>query len=284
MSVHISSLVWKDKGTTGNTRMLLLALADMANDEGICWPSVSTLRSRLNLGTDRAIQQILSNLESNGYIVKQQRSGHSNVYKINPTPEQSFTPECTFTPEQPFTPPLNVRSPHPRTAIHPTPEQPFTQNRNRTVNEPPLEPLVFVAQGAPTANDAPLPAENPQTQRASKGTRIPQDFTPSPEMLEWAKQNRPGVDLLDETDKFCDYWRSSAGSRAVKMDWQLTWKTWIRNATGSPQQRPSLYAPKPTMADKIKDLERRHGEKLIQELDDLGYPARTNRDPLAAIK
>ena len=25
-------------------------------------------------------------------------------------------------------------------------------------------------------------------------------------------------------------------------------------------------------------------EKLIQELDDLGYPARTNRDPLAAIK
>ncbi len=84
MSVHISSLVWKDKGTTGNTRMLLLALADMANDEGICWPSVSTLRSRLNLGTDRAIQQILSNLESNGYIVKQQRSGHSNVYKINP--------------------------------------------------------------------------------------------------------------------------------------------------------------------------------------------------------
>ena len=63
--------------------MLLLALADMANDEGVCWPCVGTLRERLNVGTDRAVQQILKHLEEIGYISRDMRKGHSTVYRVH---------------------------------------------------------------------------------------------------------------------------------------------------------------------------------------------------------
>jgi len=153
MSVHISSLVWKDRRTTGNARLLLLALADMSNDQGVCWPSISTLRERLNVGTDRAVQQLLKSLEEEGVIRREMRQGHSTVYHV--TPEQPFTPERVFTPEPPFTRGVNHRSPHPRTTIHQGGEPPFTQNRNRTVSEStPLPPEGDVGGNLAESEDA----------------------------------------------------------------------------------------------------------------------------------
>jgi hypothetical protein len=33
-----------------------------------------------------------------------------------------------------------------------------------------------------------------------------------------------------EADRFRDYWRGQPGQRGVKLDWQATWKNWIRKA------------------------------------------------------
>lgn len=72
--------------------------------------------------------------------------------------------------------------------------------------------------------------------RAKRGTRIPDDFTVTTAMVAWASENTPHVDGRYETAQFCDYWRSKAGKDATKLNWVLTWQTWMRKAE---QQAPT---------------------------------------------
>jgi hypothetical protein len=60
-------------------------------------------------------------------------------------------------------------------------------------------------------------------------TRIPEDFWPSKELLEWQAEHFEEVDWKLETHKFVDYWSSVSGSKGMKTDWQATWRNWIRN-------------------------------------------------------
>jgi len=73
---------------------------------------------------------------------------------------------------------------------------------------------------------------------ATKGTRLPDDFSISEEMRSWAMTKHPSTDIEAETEAFVDYWRGVAGAKGVKMDWLATWRNWIRrskqfNRTGS---------------------------------------------------
>jgi len=54
----------------------------------------------------------------------------------------------------------------------------------------------------------------------SRGTRLPENWNPRPE------------DGLNEIElaKFRDYWRSVAGQKGVKRDWDATWRNWLRNS------------------------------------------------------
>jgi hypothetical protein len=60
-------------------------------------------------------------------------------------------------------------------------------------------------------------------------TRIPEDFWPSKELLEWQAEHFEEVDWKLETHKFVDYWSSISGGKGMKTDWQATWRNWIRN-------------------------------------------------------
>lgn len=57
-----------------------------------------------------------------------------------------------------------------------------------------------------------------------KGTRLPDDWQPSTDGIELP----PDLDIAVEADRFRDYWRSKAGAAGTKLDWQATWRNWIR--------------------------------------------------------
>lgn len=60
-----------------------------------------------------------------------------------------------------------------------------------------------------------------------KGTRLPSDFDPSPDLRRYAES--VGVsDVPRMLEDFKDYWVSVAGARGVKLDWAATWRTWAR--------------------------------------------------------
>jgi len=76
--------VWDDLRTQAHSELLvLLALADWANDDGYCWPTISALANKARL-SERAVQQILGRLTATGRIRRIQGGGRgrANRYQV----------------------------------------------------------------------------------------------------------------------------------------------------------------------------------------------------------
>jgi hypothetical protein len=78
VSIKVMAEVWESSSVKGGARLVLLALADHANDEGYCHPSVARLARKSAL-TERNVQLILRNLESRGELVTLRSAGRGNV-------------------------------------------------------------------------------------------------------------------------------------------------------------------------------------------------------------
>lgn len=84
---------------------------------------------------------------------------------------------------------------------------------------------------------------------ARLGRRIPDDFTMTPAMREWAISKYWWVNPEEQTEQFIDYWKSTPGARATKLDWGLTWKNWIRtSASRAPARNRTPPPQKPRTA------------------------------------
>jgi hypothetical protein len=84
MSIRVMTSVWDDLRTQAHSELLiLLALADWANDDGYCWPTISALATKARL-SERAVQQILGRLTTTGRIRRIQGGGRgrANRYQI----------------------------------------------------------------------------------------------------------------------------------------------------------------------------------------------------------
>ena len=62
-----------------------------------------------------------------------------------------------------------------------------------------------------------------------RGSRLAQDWFLSKSMGEWATQERPDLDVRQVAEQFKDYWAAQAGQKGVKLDWDATWRNWVRN-------------------------------------------------------
>lgn len=81
------SLVWDTEIGPLATRMVLLAVADSASDEGCCWPAMSTIARKSGVAVSTA-REAVAKLEADGYLRREIRpiSGdrnESNRYWIN---------------------------------------------------------------------------------------------------------------------------------------------------------------------------------------------------------
>jgi Helix-turn-helix domain len=84
MSIRVMSMVWENGPEKASERMLLLALADNANDAGgRCFPSVETLARKCCL-SERQVQRVLRSLEEGGWILVEFGNGRhvTNQYQI----------------------------------------------------------------------------------------------------------------------------------------------------------------------------------------------------------
>jgi hypothetical protein len=83
-----------------------------------------------------------------------------------------------------------------------------------------------------------------QTAGAARGTRLPKGWEPSDENKAYATDH--GVDWKAQAEAFADYWHAAPGQKGVKVDWDATWRTWVRRSPKSasaPAAAP--YVPSP---------------------------------------
>jgi hypothetical protein len=83
----------------------------------------------------------------------------------------------------------------------------------------------------------PLASLPPPQKPSVKGSRLPADWQAGPDGMAFAEQHGlRGSRGSTEAEKFRDYWSAQPGQRGVKVDWQATWRNWVRKAAEAPPQ------------------------------------------------
>jgi hypothetical protein len=82
MSVRAMSAVW-DLDLPDSDKIVLLALADCANDEGHCWPSVASLVRKCSK-SERTIQGCIKRLVDEGLLIRREVLGKGCNYTVLP--------------------------------------------------------------------------------------------------------------------------------------------------------------------------------------------------------
>lgn len=133
-------------------------------------------------------------------------------------------------------------------------KQGVEQARNATVTaqdtdtdtEEEIEPTATVSKAvggnfaAPAASPTPPQGDGLEGEKLKKSktaTRLPDGWVLPKAWGEWALSERPDfteADVRREAECFADHWRAKAGADARKVDWQATWRNWVRRAHGGP--------------------------------------------------
>lgn len=201
MSVKVMSAIWDHGPEKQADRFVLLALADFANDDGECWPSVKTVSRKVCM-TERGVQKIVQRLESEGWLSVVYGGGRHgcNLYTVNP---ERGSPRTTFTPN------VDTETPN-KDAENPERGSP---EPSLTINEPSLPPV------------SPKPKPPPKA-------HLPEDWTPTDSDREYAiSQNLTDDDIEEIADDFRTYWTERTDARGKKSErgWCQAWKNRVRS-------------------------------------------------------
>lgn len=136
--------VWKLQGLSGTEKLVLLALADNANDAGECFPSVAMLAHKTCV-CERAVRSAIRDLEAMGYVTSESRAGTSTLYRISATPRHvvptapaSNAAPARRAPRHQMPPTPAPDAPPPRHVVPPTP----AFGAPITISEPSSEPSI----------------------------------------------------------------------------------------------------------------------------------------------
>jgi DnaD/phage-associated family protein len=75
--------VWASSQQKGSTLLLLLSIADYANERGVAYPSIATLAQKVRM-TERNVQKLLGKLAESGELIIKPNAGPAgcNLYRI----------------------------------------------------------------------------------------------------------------------------------------------------------------------------------------------------------
>jgi hypothetical protein len=92
MSIKIMADVWKRGPEDQASLLVLLAMADIANDDGELWPSVATIADKARM-SERNARRIIRQLEVDGWLSTEVSRGRNNTsrYTIKQDKLSAFT-------------------------------------------------------------------------------------------------------------------------------------------------------------------------------------------------
>lgn len=214
-------------------KLLLIVLADYANDEGMAWPSVKTMAEETEK-SERSIQLLLRKLEQmrlirkgdQKLVAKYAKGRRPTVYKLFPTAKKSetpvnatvergethFTPETGCTGETHFTPRVKPTSPEGCNPLHPTGETHFVSGVKPTSPKPSQEPSIEPSRESTRANK-------------TDTTRLQALANLTPDQSHRQLADEIGLDLETELAKFRDH--AIAGGH-LPADPAAAFRNWLR--------------------------------------------------------
>ena len=205
MSVKIMSAVWNMPDLDASERLVMLSLADHADDQGRCYPSIRRLCERTSM-SDRGVQKVLGRLIERGFLSVRPNAGQggANLYLVATTPAGMVAPPNDVHPER-RSPPRTVDTTPPN-HVRKTPE-PGSPKPSGTIIEPSIE-------GAPR-------------RRRKPEVPIPEGWVPNEKNLEDARKlNLTEQEIRHEASQFRD---RHLAKGSLFSDWDAAWRTWLGN-------------------------------------------------------
>lgn len=204
MSITAINAVWDHSEAEANARLVVLALADNADEGGVCYPSHDLIARKSRISV-RAVIDNIARLEQLGEVIVRREKGESNVYRImlGDLPDKHDA--------------LHAKRGHLcRFCIGTS-----AGTRRRS------------ARGGVQVDDADLhpnhkePSVGTTKEVRARATPLPEDWEPDPEQVAKLSKDHPTIDVLAEVPGFRNY-HHARDKRMVR--WGPTFANWIRNA------------------------------------------------------
>ena len=228
MSVQALSCAFAIRGISSSEKLVLLALANFANDKMECWPSQERLAADTELG-ERTVWTALRNLEAAGLLSREKRNRADGT---RTTDRFTLHFALTVTSE----PVANLAKASRKSC----------ESQSQSLHEP-VAAVATLTTFEPSLEE-PSEVEPRETARAS---RLPDEWVPEPDDLLKALDLIGAERTTAELDKFRDYWRAVPGARGRKLDWNATYRNWMRRAAESTPRndRPDRFQAKQSNYD-----------------------------------
>jgi uncharacterized protein YdaU (DUF1376 family) len=137
------------------------------------------------------------------------------------------------------------------------------------------KPTANPTQSQKKPNQEPRTINQEPIKERTRGSRLSADWVLPKEWADWAKQERPDLDLRSVGEQFRDYWSAKAGSGSTKLDWQATWRNWVRNQKQAFKQADIIRTTVPSSSQR---------DPALAKLDEDYKNAKPNPEILAKIK
>lgn len=107
-----------------------------------------------------------------------------------------------------------------------------TQTKAETETETETDNSLLRREGALPSAELAVPSSTADAAPTNKkGTRIPNNWQPTRNDANHKAEHGHDTAWLElEHARFCDYWKGVAGTKGAKLDWDATWRNWIRRA------------------------------------------------------
>ena len=231
MSFELMALAWKVQVEKSADRIVLMALADKANDDGTnCFPSIETLCEMTALNR-KTVFAVLSRLSERGLVTISKRTKpYCNQYLLNVDEWQKSSTKNGTT----------QKRNDPKTELRLSQKRDDSSTKNgtrvvpKTVHEP-INNLSITNQLTNQEDVAPWDSDQEQEvqkiekpKRATqKGTRLTIDVLPD-DWRKYCEEHAPDLDPEKAFEDFHDYWVGVPGAKGVKLDWFATWRNFLR--------------------------------------------------------
>jgi DNA-binding MarR family transcriptional regulator len=217
VSVQALSCAFAIRGISSSEKLVLLALANFANDKMECWPSQERIAADTEL-SERTVWAALNRLEALGLLSRERRNRADGTRSTD-----RFTLHFSLTiKSEPLANPAKA-----------------TRKSCESQSQSLQEPVATVA----TLTTFEPSIEEPSV-KEERASRLPPDWMPDPADVLTALDKLGADRAATELDKFRDYWRAVPGAKGRKLDWSATFRNWTRRAAESSYHanRPDRHA------------------------------------------
>lgn len=220
--------VWAESTHSGTHLLMMLAIADFADDEGNAYPSVPTLAEKCRM-KPRNANVILAALRESGELQVRANEGPRGTNRYRIVLRSMGVQERAG---------VGVQG---SAGVQ---EHAGLQRIARTPAKACSKPLQRIADEPSENHHEPEKSARSTRAPADRGSRLAADWALPDDWRAWALEHRPDLNPDHMAQRFHDHWIAQPGAKGRKADWSATWRNWVRNerlAGGhqNPQARPA---------------------------------------------